>query len=201
VPDTIEFVFSFRSPYSWLAARCLVPKLADPGSVQWTPFYPLPSFTNFPPIIEAKTRYLVRDVLRLAEFHGLSVRFPTIDDPNWALPHVGFLEAVELGRGPEFGLAIYAARWERGENVGDPDVVGKAAESVGLDASVILAAALDPERQQALTSQVQRDYDERGIFGVPTLIMPRGTRYWGHDRIEWALREGRLDPAWAAQKR
>jgi len=71
-------------------------------------------------------------------------------------------------------------------------VLAGAAEQAGLEADPLLRAARDPERRAALTTQVQRDFDERGIFGVPTLILPRGPRYRGHDRIEWAIREGRL---------
>ena len=66
-----------------------------------------------------------------------------------------------------------------------------------VDADAIVAAGQDDKAQRDLVESVQRNFDERGIFGVPTLIMPRGTRYWGHDRIEWAIREG-LVPGAAA---
>ena len=53
-----------------------------------------------------------------------------------------------------------------------------------------VAAGLSQAKQEALVAQIQRDFDEDGIFGVPTLILPRGRRFWGHDRIDWAIREG-----------
>jgi 2-hydroxychromene-2-carboxylate isomerase len=190
--EKVQFVFSFRSPYAWMAGRWVLPKLPSGLEVEWRPFYPLPSFTNFPPLLEAKTRYLVRDVLRLVEHYGGRVRFPSVDDPNWAIPHHAFLEADARGRGPDFALAVWSARWERGENVGEESVLARAAESVGLDPAAILDPALDEVNQAALTARIQRDFDEHGIFGVPTLILPKGTRYWGHDRIEWAIREGRI---------
>jgi 2-hydroxychromene-2-carboxylate isomerase len=188
--DTTQFVFSFRSPYAWIAARWLLPKLPASLDVEWRPFFPLPSFTNFPPVLEAKTKYLVRDVLRLVKHYGAEVQFPLYPDPNWAIPHGAFLAAREHGRGREFGLAVFEARWARGENPSEEAVLQKLAREVGLDPAPILDAALDEANQAALTAQVQRDFDERDIFGVPTLILPRGARFWGHDRIEWALREG-----------
>ena len=112
------------------------------------------------------------------------------EDPNWAVPHVAFQRAEALGKGPAFALALFDARWTRGENVAEEAVMQSAAESAGLDPEPVLAASRDEHLQRELVAQVDRDYEERGIFGVPTLILPKGTRFWGHDRIEWALREG-----------
>ncbi len=190
--DTTQFVFSFRSPYAWIAARWVLPKLPADFEMQWRPFFPLPSFENFPPPLEAKTRYLVRDVMRLVDHYGGELRFPRADDPNWAIPHCAFLEAEERGSGRAFALAVFEARFGRGEDVADESVLEKAAEAVRLDPRAILDAGLCAENQEALVAQIEGDYHEDGIFGVPTLILPRGTRYWGHDRIDWAIREGRI---------
>lgn len=32
--------------------------------------------------------------------------------------------------------------------------------------------------------------EERDIFGVPMFILPTGEYFWGHDRMEWAIRYG-----------
>ena len=188
--EPVQFVFSFRSPYAWLAARCVLPKLPAGTEVRWRPFFPLPSFANFPPLIEGKVRYLVRDVARLCRHYDVPLRFPTADDPDWAIPHAAFLAADAQGRGPQFALRLYAARWERGEDVAREDAISCAAEEASLDPAPLLAASRDAGRRDALRAEVQRAFDEEGIFGVPTLILPRGSRFWGHDRIEMAIREG-----------
>jgi 2-hydroxychromene-2-carboxylate isomerase len=188
--DKAQFVFSFRSPYAWIAARWVLPGLPADFDLEWRPFFPLPSFRNFPPPLEAKTKYLVRDVLRLAKHYGAEVVFPRADDPDWAIPHCAFLEAEARGKGEGFALAVFDARWARGEDVAEAGVLAAAARAVGLDPDAIVAAAEDAENRRELVDAVRRDFEERDIFGVPTLIMPRGTRYWGHDRIEWAIREG-----------
>lgn len=190
--EPVDFVFSFRSPYAWIAARWVLPQLPSTMAVRWRPFFPLPTFQNFPPLMPAKLTYLIKDVTRLVAHYGGELRWPGAEDPNWAIPHCAFLEADAQGRGSAFGLGIYEARFGKGEAVANLDVIASVAASVGLDAGAVVAAAQDKAGHRALVAEVQRHYDERGIFGVPTLILPRGTRYWGHDRIEWAIRERRI---------
>ena len=43
----IEFVFSFRSPYAWIASRRILPVSHPDTELRLIPFYPLPSFGNF----------------------------------------------------------------------------------------------------------------------------------------------------------
>jgi 2-hydroxychromene-2-carboxylate isomerase len=169
----------------------VIPKLPSNLPLRWVPFFPLPSFENFEkPPIEAKFKYLIRDVVRLADHYGAELNFPPRDDPDWAIPHAAFVEANCEGKGPAFALAVFEARWSRGEDVADLAVLARAARAADLDPDSVVAAAVDEERQRALRAEVQRRFDDDGIFGVPTLVMPRGTRYWGHDRIEWAIEKG-----------
>ena len=86
-------------------------------------------------------------------------------------------------------------RWVRGEDVATEPIIARAAESVGLDPACALTAARDTDLRRDLTAEIEHNYTERGIFGVPMLITPEGDRYWGHDRIEWALRHGLLPRA------
>lgn len=191
MPSGVDFVFSFRSPYAWLAARSVIPKLPADLDVRWVPFFPLPTFENFAtPPIEAKFKYLIRDVIRLANHYGAPLTFPSRDDPDWAIPHAAFVEADDAGSGKAFALAVFDARWSRGEDVAERGVLASAAEAAGLDPQRIVAAAFDEAKRRAVRADVQRRFDEDGIFGVPTLLMPRGTRFWGHDRIEWAIANG-----------
>jgi 2-hydroxychromene-2-carboxylate isomerase len=41
-----------------------------------------------------------------------------------------------------------------------------------------------------LRARIRQNYEERGIFGVPMFVLPDGARFWGHDRMEWALHHG-----------
>ncbi len=195
--QALEFVFSFRSPYSWFASTQIMAKLPADVEVNRRPFFPLPEFPNFAPV-QGRWDYNIRDVMRLAKFFGLPLKWHAPEDPDWSIPHAAFVRASELGASRDFVLAIYEARYLRGEDVSLPEVIEAAAKTACLDGAEVVAASQDAGLQGQLRAQVKSDFDERGIFGVPTLILPRGTRYWGHDRIDWALREGFLDEAIAA---
>lgn len=190
--EPLEFVFSLRSPYAWIAARHVLPQLGDAFEIRWHPFFPLPSFTNFPGLIPHKQRYLIKDVTRLTDLYGMKLRWPKPSDPSWAVPHAAFVQANLRGRGPRLALALFEERFGRGEDVASAKVIRRAAESVGLDAEEILAASHDAKLHEQLVKDIEYDYTERGIFGVPMLIKPDGDRFWGHDRIEWAVRGGRV---------
>jgi 2-hydroxychromene-2-carboxylate isomerase len=188
----LEFVFSFRSPYVWIAVRHVLPMLHPATEVRWTPFFPLPSFKNFGGVVPGKARHNLHDILRLCEAYGLPIGRPPVDESDWVRPHAAFLWADRAGKGREFGQALLDERWERSQVVGDDGAIRRAAESVGLDAGAAVAASADPDLQEELTESIQRNYDERDVFGVPMLILPDGTRFWGHDRMEWAIRYGFL---------
>ena len=186
----IEFVFSFRSPYAWLASRHVLPMLHLDTELRWTPFFPLPSFPNFGGVIPAKARHNLADILRLAEAYELPIGRPPVDEPDWVGPHTAFVAADRAGKGPAFGQALFDERWVRGERVGDAETIRRAAKTAGLDCDAIAQASGDESLRAETTTRVQRNYDERDVFGVPMFILPDGTRFWGHDRMEWALRHG-----------
>jgi 2-hydroxychromene-2-carboxylate isomerase len=186
----LEFVFSLRSPYAWIAARRVVPRVHPSIEVTWTPLYPLPEFQNFGNLLPIKVRYLVEDVRRLAKDHDLPLGFPPAADPDWVVPHSAFVYAEEHDAGPALAMALMDPRWSRGEDAASEDVMRGAALGAGLDADALLAASADPARHDALRERIRRNYDERGLFGVPMFVLSDGARFWGHDRMEWALDHG-----------
>jgi 2-hydroxychromene-2-carboxylate isomerase len=188
--DSYEFVFSFRSPFAWIAAEHFIPMLDSGLEVKWTAFFPLPTFPNFGAHVPGKMRYEVRDIIRTTQTFGMKLGRPLREDPDWAIPHAAFEFANRQGAGPAFALALMAERWSESEDIATDPILARAAESVGLDAQGTVAASHDGELHRALRDQIQRAYDERGVFGVPMLITPDETQFWGWDRIEWAIRYG-----------
>jgi 2-hydroxychromene-2-carboxylate isomerase len=195
VKGELEFVFSFRSPYAWIASRHVLPMVHPEVRIRWTPFLPLPSFANFGGVVPAKARHNLQDILRLTEAYGLPVGRPPVDEPDWRLAHTAFLWAEREGVGPEFGQRLFDERWVESRTVSDADAVSRVATAVGLDAKEAVRAAEDPERQSELVALVQANYDAREIFGVPMFVLPTGERFWGHDRMEWAIRHGFVEGA------
>ena len=84
------------------------------------------------------------------------------------------LEATEYaqqhGKFMEFHQAAYRAMWSDKEDLGDPDVLGKLAEGVGLDPAELLSSL----EQQVYTNTVMEQYQEalnHGIRGIPTFLV------------------------------
>lgn len=69
----------------------------------------------------------------------------------------------------DFDDALYAALWEDGRDIGDPDVIASVAESVGLDAADVTDAVGDDEWHTAVFERFDEARRE-GITGVPTFI-------------------------------
>ena len=68
---TIDFYFSFRSPYAWLAYYRVVRALPELATrLVRIPVFPPPSFANDPAAIPAKLAYIGADVRRLAAAYG-----------------------------------------------------------------------------------------------------------------------------------
>jgi 2-hydroxychromene-2-carboxylate isomerase len=184
--ETIRFYFSFRSPYSWLAAERIDAELGDLGvPIERLPVYPTPGvFPNDPAALPNKAAHLVQDVARLAREAGLTLRFPATDEVDWALPHAAFLAAEALGAGHAFMREAFRKRWSEGRDVGDEAVLAEAAEAAGLDAAAVLEAA----RSEALRSEAEagfrRGIERDAIFGVPSFVY-RGKLYWGQDRMRF----------------
>jgi 2-hydroxychromene-2-carboxylate isomerase len=185
--------FSFRSPYSWLGYRDLLANHPDVAStLDWRPFWePEPDLMgqltdggeSFPYVdmSRAKALYILQDVSRLARQRDLPLRWPVDRRPRWEVAHLAYLAARRLGAGPQFIDATYRARWEQGQNISDPEVVGALGADLGLDPHLLATAADDPplrtEGLQALRA-VARD----GVFGVPFFIAGR-EKFWGVDRM------------------
>lgn len=191
--------FSFRSPFSWMAISLLQQR--SPAVHDWLEFIPFwdpdertltdlhaaGAEFHYTQMSKAKHLYILHDTRRQAARLGLRMVWPIDDEPWWELPHLGYLLARRLGRGLEFYNAVTAARWERGENVCEPAVLGKVAVEAGLDPALILAAPDSEEiRAEAAQCLVRAYHDD--IFGIPYFRVGRH-RFWGLDRLDDFLTE------------
>lgn len=183
--NPLTFYFSFRSPYAWLAFHRLS-RIAGrlPVAIEYVPLIPSQRPEDADP---RKTAYLVEDVGRFATAYGLPLQWPKPFATDWKRPHASFLYALDEGRGVKFGLALFAARFCRGENIGEDAVLAKAAEQCGLEPEAVLLSADDGSVQRRVLKGAVRA-QRAGLFGVPFFVY-RGHRYWGNDRLEWVLRD------------
>jgi 2-hydroxychromene-2-carboxylate isomerase len=190
---TARFYFSFRSPYSWLAfARIELAAQRAGVALEYIPVFPPADFPNDPSRPPNKAAYILHDVARVARAYGLTFKMPAELDCEWVRPHAAFLHAHDLGHGPAFARAAFAARFTRGEALAEDAVMTRCAEEVGLPAAPLLAAQDERPLQERVVLGMIRGVEQDSLFGVP-LVSYCGERYWGNDRVEWWLRQ--LDEA------
>jgi len=187
--DPVRFYYSFRSPYAWIAAERVESELGDLGvPIEWIPIFPTAElFPNDPSRLPDKVAYLLQDVPRLAREYGLTVRFPTSTDTDWALPHASVQGAGSPEAARHLAVRIFRKRFSEGLDVGQDAVVAAAAAEAGLDPAPILAAghseALRAEVSDGWRRAVERDH----LFGVPSFVFA-GRLYWGQDRMHFLRR-------------
>ncbi|MFB3116366.1 MAG: 2-hydroxychromene-2-carboxylate isomerase [Gammaproteobacteria bacterium] len=186
--DKVQFYFSFRSPYSWLAMhRISLLREKLPVELHLTPVLPPRGKENFMLSDKNKVRYIIKDVNRIATAYGLDVKWPESFDTDWLAVHIAYIYAAEQGKGIPFCLAVYHARFVEGKDVGDEMIMREISLACGLDADTLIEAQTKRQYKRTLL-QGMASAGEKGVFGVPFFVY-KDSIYWGNDRLEWLLRE------------
>jgi 2-hydroxychromene-2-carboxylate isomerase len=207
---SIDVYWSFRSPYSYLATSRLV-DLSERYNldVRVRPVYPIavriPDF--FATVNPLWPPYLMRDCVRLGEFHGIPFGWPRPDpivqslqgnrlvtDPEqphiYRLTRLGQL-ACERGHGLPLIHEVSRIIWDGtvdGWNEGDH--LAQAVARAGLDlAELDIVVEAEGERLEEAIASNQRDHEAAGHWGVPTCVF-EGEPFFGQDRLdllEWRM--------------
>lgn len=193
--QVLEFYFSFRSPYSYLAAA-EVTALADRLGLELQLRPLLPMVTRGVPVPARKLHYILTDAARVARERG--VRFRPLHDPLGAGVErcLAVLHAAhELGCARPFMLAAMRAIWAEGANLARDSDLGAVAASVGIPAQA-LDTALASNSWRAGVEANAAGLAVLGLWGVPSFCL-RGADgrpaalAWGQDRL-WAIERGAL---------
>lgn len=183
----LDFFYSFRSPYSYLAAPRAF-ELPDRFEVDLVFRGVIPMAMRGQSVPRAKRLHTLRDAAR--EARRLGMPFGRIHDPigRGALRCLAVSEhAIEAGRVREFVLAAGRAIWGEAVDVSTDPGLREVCERAGLEWSAC-AAAIDNE---SLLERVQANTDELaelGHWGVPVFQF-EGELFWGQDRIDDLERE------------
>jgi 2-hydroxychromene-2-carboxylate isomerase len=200
---TAELYFSFRSPYSYLAiGRYRAMTEEYDCEIALKPVYPLairqPDFfeRNHPNWLG----YTMRDMMRVAQFHGIPFGPPrpdpiiqdmatrTIAAEQPYIRRITRLGQAAARRGRGLAFAHEAARliWGGAVNWHEDDHLAEAATRAGLDLAELDAeAAGEAETLDAEIAANQAALEAAGHWGVPTLVF-EGEPFFGQDRIEMA---------------
>lgn len=205
--EPVDVYWSFRSPYSYLVTPDLK-RLQDDYDVdvQMRIVYPIairdPSLL-FDPGSRNKSRYIVMDSRRRAEFLGMPFVIPARPDPivqdpaTMAVaaeqPYIHRLsalgvEAARRGRGLQYVTEVSALIFGGTEGWDQGDLLQNAVAKAGLDLAE-LDAAIESGDQLEEVERNQEALANAGHWGVPTMVV-RGEPFFGQDRIEtlrWRL--------------
>lgn len=199
-----DLYWSFRSPYSYLAtARYRALTLEYDLEIALKPVYPLalrqPDFfeRNHPNWLG----YVGRDIIRLAQFHGIPIGRPQPDpivqdlatrkiaDEQPYAYRLTRLGQAAARRGGSLAFADEVSRviWGGTPNWHEGDHLALAAERAGLDLAELDAEVeAEPEALDADIAANQQALEKAGHWGVPTLVF-EGEPFFGQDRIEVAF--------------
>lgn len=190
----VDFFFSFRSPYSYLAGpRAFA--LPERYAIELRFRGVIPMAMRSQSVPPAKRLHTLLDVGR--EARRLGMPFGRLHDPlgEGAMRCLVVAQhAVAEGREREFVLAASRGIWGEAIDVAQDAGLERVCEAAGLDWQRCRAALADPElreRVQADTEALER----LGHWGVPVFVFGAQS-FWGQDRIEdleAALREAGLE--------
>ncbi|MDX1694350.1 MAG: DsbA family protein [Ketobacteraceae bacterium] len=186
--QTLEFYFSFRSPYSYVAAERVF-KLVELYKIPLEIKPVMPMVTRGIPAPKLKRTYIVHDAKR--EANRFDIPFGKICDPlgegvNNCMAL--FTYARQQGKDKEFIAATSTGIWAQGMDMSQPGNLRKIIKKIGLDwnqAKAHLTADWQP-----MAEGNRNDLEALGLWGVPSF------RYgdlviWGQDRL-WALEDAIL---------
>jgi 2-hydroxychromene-2-carboxylate isomerase len=183
---SVEFLFDYASPYSFLANETLGAKL--PGiEIDYRPVYlrGFESFAKTIPFTAAKLAYMIVDLRRCASDLGIELRVPNSFPVNGLYALRGAIAARRAGRFAAYHQAMFEATWQRGRDIASKDAVATLATELGFPD---VAAQLD---ETGIKDELRANTEaaiKRGAFGLPTFFVGR-EMFWGHDRMDQVVRE------------
>ena len=186
-PKTLDFYFDYLSPYAYFAW----PRITELCDRRRLTLCPRPVVfgklldhwgQRGPAEIPPKRAWLYRYCFRYASRQGLAFE-PPARHPFNPLPALRLSLSEVCGERQRQTIdAIFAAGWGAGADLGDPNALMQALDKAGLPGRDWLERTTTVEVKDALKRQT-RQAVERGVFGVPTMIVD-DQLFWGNDQFE-----------------
>jgi predicted DsbA family dithiol-disulfide isomerase len=138
------------------------------------------------PMIDPNSEYLQRvwtgSVAPLAERLGVTMKFPPVK-PRTRLAHEAAHWARSQGRVDDYHDEIFRAFFERGEDIGDLDVLMAIASQAGLDSDSLRQALTSHEFSASVLAD-EHEAARLGVSGVPAFIANRKAALSGVQPLE-----------------
>ena len=185
---TVEFLFDFGSPTTYLAATQL-PAIAQrtKASIVWTPILLGGVFkaTNnmSPAMVPAKGKHMTTDLARFAQRYNV----PLATNPYFpvnTLPMMrGAISYQQDGDFHGYVKAMFEAMWVTPKNLNDPEEINATLQKAGFDCEDFAQRTASPHVKKALIDNTQKAV-ERGAFGAPTFFV-KDEMFFGQDRLDF----------------
>ncbi|MBS1118006.1 MAG: 2-hydroxychromene-2-carboxylate isomerase [Deltaproteobacteria bacterium] len=188
----LELWFDFSCPYAYLASRRAA-RLGVP--IDWRPMLLGGVFRGtgagagpMATLSAAKARHNLLDMQRWADLFGEPFRIPA-SHPMRTVRALRVLLALPHSRWPAAIEALYAAYWQRGEDVTADEVIAATLRLTGIPDDEV-TRALEHGSSDVIKQELHRRTDEAialGVFGAPAWILrrPDPLLIWGQDRFSW----------------
>lgn len=189
----LELWFDFSCPYAYLASR----QASRFGvELDWRPMLLGGVFRGIgagdgpmATLSPQKAAHNLHDMRRWAAHFGVPFQMPAAH-PMRTVRALRTLLALPRREWPAAIHAIYAAYWERAEDITRDDVIAGALGAAGVSTDDISAAQARAD-DAAIKDELRARTDEAialGIFGAPAWIVRRPSGpvlCWGQDRLAW----------------
>ena len=184
----IEFWFDYGSPTAYLAHWRLKDVARRSGAA--IDFQPMllggvfqATGNRTPMEVEAKARWMERDIKNFAERDGI----PFVMNPYFIINTLPLMRGAIVGerRGEleRYSDAMFDAIWRDGRNMGEAEVIGEVLTENGFEVAAYFAGVQEQDIKDELKHRVGRAV-AKGVFGAPTFFI--GDKMWfGQDRLDW----------------
>lgn len=186
---TIEFFYSFQSPYSYL----ILDQVYDIGDrfdveILWQPFSAKASGETIPsqPIIPDKLSYLFEDTKRTAAEMNIPLVYPegwpeTEFDPGRVTR--GAVIARDMGIMKEYNYKVFSKWWGLGENPNEQNFMNELCEELDVDLGDFLSKSSSSDTRERIKGIYKRGR-KLGIFDTPSFLIDK-ERVVGFDKTHY----------------
>ena len=189
--NTVEFLFDFVSPTSYLAYMVL-PKIIDraDASVTWTPVFLggiMQATGNRPPgSVDAKSRWMADDMARWIRHYGIPYRRNSAFPVNTLAILRGAVAYIDDPVIRRYCDAMFHAMWVEDRDLSQRAEIDRVLDIVGIDPEIFHEQIAHQEVKDRLKANTDGAV-ARGVFGAPTFFV-RGNMHFGQDRL-WMVAE------------
>ena len=191
---TIDYYFSFNSPWAYLGSRLFGEIARRHGAevrvkpVNLGEVFPRTGGLPLPKRAPERQAYRLVELNRWRAYRDMPLnQHPAFFPADEALA-AGCVIAQGAAGGDTLGLAhaILRAVWAEERDMADEATLAEILRETGAEPDALLAKARDPKTRESYEAYTQEAV-ARGVFGSPSYILD-GELFWGQDRLEFLER-------------